>query len=125
MSGLIFFDLQFSRCAVCDVCTCIKNGTFNHCGKVKGLEQYTSWKVRVPDSVFSRNVQKLHRHVNEYAYVYVIANATHMLSVSFVCVSLHLRPTVIFTVGACSPRTVKSGETLVDAGGGTDVQIVR
>ena len=27
--------------------------------------------------------------------------------------------------GACSPRTVKSGETLVDARGDTDVQIVR
>ena len=26
--------------------------------------------------------------------------------------------------GACSPRTVKSGETLVDARGDTDVQIV-
>ena len=43
---------------------------------------------------------------------------------------VHLRPTVILTVGtwedgACSPRTVKSGETLVDARGDTDVQIVR
>ena len=27
--------------------------------------------------------------------------------------------------GACCPRTVKSGETLVDARGDTDVQIVR
>ena len=27
--------------------------------------------------------------------------------------------------GACSPRTVKSGETLVDARGDTDMQIVR
>ena len=27
--------------------------------------------------------------------------------------------------GACSPRTVKSGETLVDARGDTEVQIVR
>ena len=27
--------------------------------------------------------------------------------------------------GACIPRTVKSGETLVDARGDTDVQIVR
>ena len=27
--------------------------------------------------------------------------------------------------GACSPRSVKSGETLVDARGDTDVQIVR
>ena len=27
--------------------------------------------------------------------------------------------------GACSPRTVKSGETLVHARGGTDVHIVR
>ena len=27
--------------------------------------------------------------------------------------------------GACSPRTVKSGETLVDARGDTDVQIIR
>ena len=27
--------------------------------------------------------------------------------------------------GACSPRTVKSGETLVDARGDIDVQIVR
>ena len=27
--------------------------------------------------------------------------------------------------GACSPRTVKSGEALVDARGDTDVQIVR
>ena len=27
--------------------------------------------------------------------------------------------------GACSPRTVKSGETLVDVRGDTDVQIVR
>ena len=27
--------------------------------------------------------------------------------------------------GACSPRTVKSGETLVEACGDTDVQIIR
>ena len=32
----------------------IKKGTFKH----QGLEQYTSWKVRVPDCVFSmRNEQ--------------------------------------------------------------------
>ena len=42
---------------------------------------------------------------------------------------VRLRPTVILTVGtlkdgACSPRTVKSGETLVDVRGDTDVQII-
>ena len=32
---IVIFDLQFSRCVVCHVCICIKNGTFNHCGRSK------------------------------------------------------------------------------------------
>ena len=31
----LFFDIQFSRRAVCHVYTFIKNGTFNHCGRSK------------------------------------------------------------------------------------------
>ena len=31
--GGIFYDLQFSRCAVCHVYTFIKEGPFNHFGR--------------------------------------------------------------------------------------------
>ena len=85
-----------------------------------------------------------HRHVYENACVYVRANATHMVSVS-VCLCLFMCGASAMKVnawtcapatdrdldcwdlkdGACSPRTVKSGETLVDVRGDTDVQIVR
>ena len=39
----------------------IKKGTFNHCGRSTGLEQYTSWKV----------------HMCVYIYIYMF---TYMLS---------------------------------------------
>ena len=51
---LYFFkDIQFSRAWFVVSALFIKKGTFNHCGRSKGSEQYTSWKVRVPDCVFS------------------------------------------------------------------------
>ena len=37
---LFFYDLQFSRCAVCHVYTFVMKGTFNHFWKVRGLEQH-------------------------------------------------------------------------------------
>ena len=46
-----FLTHSFSRC-VRSVHTVGGKETFNHCGRSKGLEQHTSWKVRVPDCVF-------------------------------------------------------------------------
>ena len=43
-----FYEKQFCRCAVSHVYTFINTDKFNHFWKVRCLEQYTSWKVRVP-----------------------------------------------------------------------------
>ena len=33
--SIFFYLCSFCRCVVCHVCTCIQNGTFNHCGRSK------------------------------------------------------------------------------------------
>ena len=52
-------------------------------------------------------------------YLYICERMRHSLC------QCHLSECLCVCVSLCSPRTVKSGETLVDARGDTAVQIVR
>ena len=54
--------MQFSRRAVCHVYTFYQE--LNVQPKVKGLEQYTSWKVRVPECVLLEKYEHQHVHVH-------------------------------------------------------------
>ena len=53
---------------------CHKEGNFQPLWKVKGLEQYTSWKVRVPECVLLRNMNTnlfIYTYTNIYKYMYI------------------------------------------------------
>ena len=61
--SIFFYLCSFSRRAVCHVCTCIQNGTFNHCGRSKAWNSTHYGRY-----VFF--VRFIHTYIYTYIYTY-------------------------------------------------------
>ena len=89
--------------------TLIKKRTFNHCGRSEALEQYTSWKVRVPQ------LEKCCVSIYLFSFSVSVSVCCVWVVVVVVCVSVFL---VVFGASAmkvnawtCAPATASDLES--------------
>ena len=89
-----FYDIQFCRCAVSHVYTFIKTDKIQPFWKVRCLEQYTSWKVRVQNCFFFRKkwakMSDTDMYMNMHVCICESECDTHGVSVMCLCVCVSL-----------------------------------
>ena len=78
---------------------CYWEGNFQPLWKVKGLEQYTSSKVRVPECVLLEKYE--HQHVHTHIHIFHVRLHIHVRVRVCLCVFL-----LCGTVSCCVPRVV-------------------
>ena len=79
---------------------CFQEGNFQPLWKVKGLERYTSWKVRVPDCVFLEKYE--HRHVHIHIHIHIKITIHFQIRVhNLIHVYVHVRVHMHVRVRVC------------------------
>ena len=109
---LLFYIYKVLRAWSVTSTLCHKEGNFQPLWTVKGLAQYTSWKVRVPECVLLEEYE--HQHVHIHIHIHVQRHVFFTCVCIFMCV--YVCDFVFLLCGAVSCRVPRVVGWLVGCG---------